>query len=280
MKGTAMAAALTAVLLGASACTSASQDRPEGGSRTTPAAASAASLDALRAAEKATERAGSAKMRSLTVMGTQMSLKADGALDWKGDLTGAMTITYTGGTVARTMRQMGVTTMRARYLADAYYAHMGDTFAARIGGRHWLRYAYEDLKNVGAGADLADQMRRTTPDESVKLLLDSKDVHETGTETVDGRTATHYSGTVLVADVSDGELREQLRQAGVTSETVDVWIDEEDLLVKKVEKSRTASGNLTQTARYSDYGVRVSVRKPPASDTEDFKKLLGTQNGS
>jgi hypothetical protein len=99
-------------------------------------------------------------------------------------------------------------------------------------------------------------------------------VHEVGEERVEGRRATHYSGTVEVGDVTDAGLRKQLEQAGVATETVDIWVDDRDLLVKKVEKGRTATGEYSQTAYYSDYGTEVAVEAPPARDTADFSELL------
>lgn len=276
MKRTTVWIATAAALTGLAACTSSgSPDEPEE-KRT---ASEPASLPALRTAERSTERAETARVRSTTVMGSQLSLTADGVLAWRDELSGTLTIRYTGGTAAETMRGLGVTSMEARYLSDAYYARMGDTFAAKIGGRHWLKYAYDDLKTLGGGADLAEQMRSTTPDQSVKLLLDSEDVRAVGEETVDGQTTTHYTGTVGVEDVTDPGLRQRLQDAGVTAETVDIWINQKNLLVKKVEKTSTANGRVTQTAHYSDYGVRVAVQKPPASDTADFKTLL-SQSGT
>ncbi|MEU9174154.1 LppX_LprAFG lipoprotein [Streptomyces sp. NPDC048420] len=272
MKRTTVWLTTAAALTGLAACTSSSGSPDEPVERRTTSAP--ASLPALRTAEHATERAETARVRSTTVMGSQLSLTADGVLAWRDELSGTLTIRYTGGTAAKAMRDLGVTSMEARYLSDAYYARMGDTFAARIGGKHWLKYAYDDLKSLGGGADLADQMRSTTPDQSVKLLLDSEDVREVGAETVDGQATTHYSGTVELEDVTDTELRRRLQDAGVTAETVDIWINEKNLLVKKVEKTSTANGKVTQTAHYSDYGVRVAVRKPPAADTADFKALL------
>lgn len=263
-----------AAVLTASACTSSGTPEKK------PTATPSVSLAALRSAERSTDRAESARVRSTTVMGTQLSVRADGVLGWGDGLIGTATIEYTGGTTAETMRALGVTSMEARYLSDAYYAQMGDTFAAKIGGKHWLKYAYDDLKDLGGGANFADQMRSTTPNQSVKLLLNSSDVHRVGEEAADGQTTTHYSGTVRVGEVTDTELRKQLQQAGVTTETVDVWINDKNLLVKKVEKSRTANGQVTQTAHYRDYGVKVSVVKPPAADTEDFRKLLEQQGGS
>ncbi|MER7566464.1 LppX_LprAFG lipoprotein [Streptomyces sp. NPDC097941] len=272
MKRTTVRLTTAAALAGLAACTSSgSSDRPAKEEHT---ASAPASLAALRTAEHSTERARTARVRSTTVMGTQLSLTADGVLAWRDGLSGALTIDYTGGTAAETMRDLGVTSMEARYLSDAYYARMGDTFAAKTGGKHWLRYAYDDLKTLGGGAELADQMRSTTPNQSVRLLLDSDDVRELGRETVDGQSTTHYTGTVDVRNVTDIELRRRLQDAEVTAETVDIWVNEKNLLVKKIEKTSTANGRVTQTAHYSDYGVKVAVRKPPAADTEDFKTLL------
>ncbi|MFG2572912.1 hypothetical protein [Streptomyces sp. NPDC048481] len=254
----------------------------EGSPRLSPVAA-------LRTAEKSTDGADSAKVESSTTIGSLMSMTADGALGWGHGLTGALTITYTGGTVADTMRQLGSTSTQARYLPDAYYARMSDAFARQTGGRHWIRYAYDDLERLGgsSGAYLKDQMTHTTPNQSVKLLLASGDVRQVGTDTVRGRHTRHYAGTVEVADLARqnsgltraqvDDLKKTLEQAGVTTETVDIWIDDHDLLVKKVERGQTAQGGYTQTAYYSDYGTEVSAKEPPADDTADFTELVRKQ---
>jgi hypothetical protein len=261
--------ALVAALTGAAACTSSGRSGQEGES-------TLIALAALRSAERSTDLAESAKVRCATVMGTQLSIKADGTLRWSGGLTGTLTITYTGGTTAETMRALGVSSMEARYLPDAYYARMSDAFAAKADGRHWIRYGYDDLEKLGggAGAHLADEMRDTTPNESVKLLLYSGDVRRLGEETVDGQHTIHYSGTVKADDVHDAELRERLEQAGVATETVDVWINDRDLLVKKAEAAGTSAGEYTQAAHYSDYGTEVTVTAPPTGDTADFTELM------
>ncbi|MFC9127115.1 hypothetical protein ACFT4A_09755 [Streptomyces sp. NPDC057099] len=268
-----------AVATALTGCTfSDSSDRPGKDDR----AARSTSLAALRSAERATARAESARVESTTSMGSLMSMTADGTLGWGDGITGTLTITYTGGTIADTMRRLGTTSMEARYLPDAYYARMGDKFAEQTDGRHWIRYAYDDLEALagGSGAHLGDQMRATTPNQSVKLLLASGDVRKAGEETVRGRAATHYSGTVAAADVTDDGLRKQLTEAGVTTETVDIWIDERNLLVKKVEKARMTSGRMTQTAHYRDYGVRVRAQRPPLSDTGDFEDLMRKKTGT
>ncbi|MFC7814791.1 hypothetical protein ACFUTR_09090 [Streptomyces sp. NPDC057367] len=216
----------------------------------------------LRSVERATEQAGSARVESTTAMGGELSLEATGVLGWDGGLTGTLKITYTGGTTAETMRRLGTTAMEARYLPDAYYARMGDEFADRVGGRHWIKYGYADLEDLSSGAaGVADGMRRTTPDRTVERLLASDDVRRVGQETTRGRRTTHWTGTVGGT-------------AGQAGQTVDIWVDDRDLLVKKVERGRTETGELTQTAYYSDYGVAVAADRPPASDTADFTELL------
>ncbi|MFC8140351.1 hypothetical protein ACFUKV_01070 [Streptomyces paradoxus] len=270
--------AVATALTGVAACTS--QDSSDGPGRD-DRAARGRSLAALRSAERATEHAESARVESTTTMGSLMSMTADGTLGWSDGITGTLTITYTGGTMADTMRRLGTTSMEARYLPDAYYARMGAKFAEQTGGKHWIRYAYQDLGALtgGSGSHLGDQMRSTTPNQSVKLLLSSGDVRKVGEETVRGKTATHWSGTVAAADVADAGLRKQLTEAGVTTETVDIWIDKRNLLVKKVEKARMTTGLMTQTAHYADYGVQVRAERPPASDTGDFEDLMRKRTG-
>ncbi|MFG2027319.1 hypothetical protein [Streptomyces sp. NPDC048825] len=282
---------VAAALTGVAACTGSDSGQGSGGDDKAAgkSATRVSPIAALRSVETTTDKADSAKVEATTTMGSMMSMEADGALGWADGLTGNLTITYTGGTIADTMRQMGSTSMEARYLPDAYYAKMSDQFAAQAGGKHWIKYAYDDLADLagGSGAYLKDQIQNTTPNQSVKLLLASGDVRKIGEETVRGVNTTHYSGTVDVADLagrnsslSEGQLadlKRQLEQAGITTQTVDLWVDDDDLLVKKVEKGEMASGSMSSTAYYSDYGVEVSTEEPPAADTADFKDLAGAQ---
>ncbi|CAL9529410.1 hypothetical protein [Streptomyces sp. enrichment culture] len=229
------------------------------------ASAQPGAVAALKAAERATGRAGSARVESATTLGTDVSMTSSGRLAWADGLSGALTITYTGGSVAETMRELGSTSMQARYVGDAYYARMGEAFAAKAGGRHWIRYGWGDLADLGgaSGAPLAAQIRDAAPHRCLKLLLAGGDVRRVGTETVRGERTTHYRGTARTADGA--------------AQTVDLWIDGDDLLVKKVEKvdqGDSEGGAVTQTSYYDDYGVRVSVQPPPAADTRDFRELI------
>ncbi|MFF4017774.1 hypothetical protein [Streptomyces sp. NPDC001843] len=241
---------------------------------------------ALRSAEKSTDKALSARVRSTTTIGNMMSMTANGTVAWGNGMRGDLTITYTGGKLVDAMRQAGSTSTEARYLPDAYYTKMSGKVAEQMGGKHWLRYGFDDLAKFsgGSGAYMKDQMQNTTPKQSVNMLLASGDVKKVGEEKVSGVRSTHYSGTVNVADLvgknsnlSAGQLadvKKQLTQAGVTTETLDIWLNDQDLLVKAAVKADMATGPMTSTAYYTDYGVKVSVQKPPASDTRDVKDLM------
>ncbi|MET9563360.1 MULTISPECIES: hypothetical protein [Streptomyces] len=294
----AVSIAVAAALTGVAACSGSDSDGGSGGDSKRSAGdgkddggavTRTDAIAALRSVEKSTDGADSAKVESTTTMGTMMSMEADGALGWADGLTGNLTITYTGGTMADQMRQLGTTSMEARYLPDAYYAKMGDKFAEQSGGKHWIKYDYDDLAELagGSGAYMKDQMQNTTPNQSVKLLLASGDVEKVGEEKVRGEDTTHYSGTVDVADLAGrssslsasqlADLKSQLEQAGVTTETIDIWVNDKDLLVKKAEKGKLATGSMSSTAYYSDYGVDVSAEEPAADDTADFKDLMRSQ---
>jgi hypothetical protein len=275
---TVLSIAVVAALTGVAACGSSDSGKDGGGDDP---------FAALRLADKSTDDADSVKIESTGDMGDLMSIKADGEVDWADGLHGTLTITYTGGQAADQMNQLGITSTEARYLPDAYYANMGDLFAGQYGGKQWIRYGYDDVEDMiggASGAYVKEHFQSVTPNQSVQLLLASGDVEKVGEEEVRGERTTHYAGTVNVADIQEqnanlgeemrAELEEQLKASGITTADIDLWINDDNLLVKKVERGDTANGELNSTVYYSDYGVDVSVEEPPASQTLDYKDLM------
>lgn len=252
-------------------------------------------MAALKLASDRTEQQKSAHIEVSTKMGTPngpQTSDGEGAMDWsEGGITGEMTITQQGGALSGS--PVAGKPMTARYTADAMYMNMGDQFAATAGGgAHWIKYDYEALaeKTGASGAFLKDQLQNNNPSRSVQLLLATGKVKEVGTETVRGEQATHYSGTLKVAEMarmqstemSEAELQQlqqQLEAAGMDTEKIDLWINEDDLLVKKTETADTDNGPYESTAFYSDYGVEVAVQVPAAGDTKDFQELTGASMG-
>ncbi|MEU9398784.1 hypothetical protein [Streptomyces sp. NPDC048242] len=295
VRRTALAAAVAAALSGVAACGVQDDGKGGKGGKAAQEVVPVSPIAALRSADRSTEQAESVKVRSTMSLGKLVETSADGAFAWNGGgLRGEMTITYTGGDMAELMRKAGSASSQARYLPDAFYAKMGGAFVKQYGGRHWLRYGYADIAKLGgrgATAYLQDQVRRSSPNQSVKLLLASGDVKKVGEETADGVATTHYSGAVDIAALAGknsgltaaqlSDLKSELTQAGITTETVDIWMNDKNLLVKKVEKAKSANGEMLSTTHFSDYGVKVTTEAPPASDTKDFKDLVKSlQSGS
>jgi hypothetical protein len=297
--GTALAAA--AALTSIAACSGSDSSGGSGGSGGSGkdkagAVSKASPVVALKQVQQKTGGAQSAKVEGTTEMGSVMSMKQSGAIGWADGLSGALTITYTGGTMGDALKQSGGDgSVQARYFKDEYYANMGDAMAANTGGKHWIRYSYKDLAELGgaSGDVMKDQIQNSTPEQGVKSLLASGDVKKVGEEDVRGVPATHYSGTVDVADLTAknsnldakqlAAFKEQLALAGVTTQTVDIWVDKNDLLVKKTERGEMKTGTFNSTLFYSDYGTEIPSEKPAASDTVDFKELLkqgGTPGGT
>ncbi|MET7286191.1 hypothetical protein [Streptomyces sp. NPDC005573] len=284
VRRTALTAAVVTALAGVAAC--GSQDSGKAGGGAGGSAAHASPVDALRSVEKSTDRARSARVSSTMTMGSLMTVTTDGVMSWGDGLRGDVTMKYTGGSLAAQMRRAGTSSVEARYLPDACYMKVSDAFARANGGRHWVRYAYADATGASGAARLLsqDQARNNTPNESVRLLLASHDVKKAGEEKVGGVLATHYSGTVDVAGLARGngsldagqvaELKKRLDAAGITKETVDVWIDGRGRLVRKTESADSANGRMVTTATYRDYGVRADTAAPAAGDTKDLKDVL------
>jgi hypothetical protein len=245
-------------------------------------------ITALDLVKKTTTGVHSAKVESVISMGSTMSMTGKGAMDWADGLVGDMSITYTGGAAASQLKSAGVPpTMAARYLPDAYYVNMGPTMAAQLGGKHWIKYGYDAMAKLtgSSGSYLKDAVQNNNPVKSVDAALASPDTRSLGTETVRGVQATHYRSTVNVQEIAgrtiqgltaeeQSQLKESLTKAGITTETIDLWVSKDNLPVKAVSTADAKIGMMKTTTYYSDFGTTVSTRPPAASDTVDFADAM------
>ncbi|AKH86935.1 lipoprotein [Streptomyces sp. CNQ-509] len=242
---------------------------------------------ALKAIDEKTSGAESSKFESTMVMGEAMTTENEGELDWADGAIGTATVKYTDGQMASSIQMMDDDgTLDARYLPDAYYAGVEGAFQTQYPDKKWIRYDYDDLSEfMGPSGDyMKDQMQNSTPGQAVKLLLASEDVEEVGEEEVRGVQTTHYSGTVDVSDLARAssktlseqqlsDLEDQLEASGVTTQTVDIWVDENDLMIKREESGKMTGGEFSTTVYYSDYGVDVNVEEPSAAESIDFTEI-------
>ncbi|AKA04547.1 hypothetical protein SAZ_20330 [Streptomyces noursei ZPM] len=232
-----------------------------------------AALASLKAASQQTNGKNSAKVEGTTKNGA-MTQTMKGAMDWASGMHMSVDITQAGGPMGGSGKPM-----KALYTPDAMYMNMG----MPMGGKNWIKYDYDVMaKKMGAaGALMKDMMNNNNPGRSVDLLIASGKVKEVGKEDVRGVQATHYSGTLSVSEltrmqtknVSEADLKSlegQLQALGAKNETIDLWVSSDNLLVKKHEQM-DAKSPYDSTVYYSDYGTKVSVTPPPASDTTEYK---------
>jgi hypothetical protein len=245
-------------------------------------------ITALDLVKKTTTGVHSAKVESVVSMGSTMSMTGKGEMDWSDGLVGDMSITYTGGAMADQLKKSGMpATMAARYLPDAYYANMGPAMAAQLGGKHWIKYGYDSMAKLagGSGAALKDAAQNFNPVKSVDVALASPNTKSLGTETVRGVQATHYRATLDLQDISgrtiqgltaeeQQEVKDSLTKAGMTTETIDLWVSKDNLPVKAVSVAAAKIGMMKSTVYYSDFGTTVSTQPPAAFDTVDFADAM------
>ncbi|MGP3985660.1 hypothetical protein [Streptomyces sp. 3N207] len=290
MRRTRMAAAAAGIALMASltACGSEKADGGGSGGGDSKGGGSTAqnAMTALKKASTATDKQNSAKVEGVnkqTSQGKTMETSMEGAFDWSGGgMKGEADLTMAGGAQSA----------EARYLPDAMYVHPSTGGAP--GGKKWMKYDYDALAKQGgaSGAMLKDQMQNNNPARSVQLVLASGKVKALGSETVRGKKTTHYSGTISVSeltrmqskDLSEKDLQaleQQFKQQGLKKEKIDLWVDENDLLVKKHEVAKSTDGatGIDATNYYTDYGTPVNVTAPPAGETSDAAELMKSGGG-
>ena len=176
-------------------------------------------------------------------------------------------------------------TMQARYLPDAYYVEHGRRRSPRRpAASTGSEYGYDDLaehrRQLGRVPQGPDAEHH--PGQSVKLLLASRRREEG--RLGDGHGAsrpTHYRGTVDVAELArmnvqslDAEELDAAQEAAerkVHTETVDLWIDGDDLLVKKQRAGRMTTGELDSTVYYTTTARRL---RRGTAHTVDFDTSL------
>ncbi|AEW95923.1 putative lipoprotein [Streptantibioticus cattleyicolor NRRL 8057 = DSM 46488] len=278
---TAGAVAVVAALATLTACGGGTKSAAGSGqsSTATPAPIGASAMDVLMKVADRMDRAHSVKVVGTIGQGAgSPGISSTGAFDWSDGMTGEVDL-VPGSPLAK-LGMLGY-----RYTPDAMYTHYGSEFARHTGGRHWLKFDYATLAKVSAqGAMVRQLLQNNNPVQSVKLLIAGGDVKKVGTESLYGVTATHYAGVVdadkLVGQQARGLdpkqlklFKDNLAEAGVTSETIDLWVDSHDLPVKKREELDSAGGRMVSTVDYSDYGVAVDAQAPPASDTVDSSEL-------
>ncbi|OKH97314.1 hypothetical protein A6A06_32585 [Streptomyces sp. CB02923] len=231
-----------------------------------------AAMAALRTASEKTGAEKSAKVESTTRSGAA-ARTMKGEMDWAQGVRMNAEMAAQGGLGGGKPMKV-ITTPEAMFLN------------LNLGGKPWMKYDFDALaKQNPTFALVKDQMQNNNPSRSVGLVIASGKAKKVGTEDVRGVQATHYTATFDVAELTRMQaskdfsekdmkaLEESLKKSGTKNETIDLWIGPDDLLVKKTEKAQNNMGGAESTVYYSDYGTKVTVQEPPASQVTDTGKL-------
>ncbi|MFF2142650.1 hypothetical protein [Kitasatospora sp. NPDC058190] len=300
----AVAVVLAALALTATACNN--NDDSKNAAPAAPAAPSSAAAAATSSAaatpakvspavylEQVTQKTSAAKSAKVTETITigQVTMKGQGAMGWSDGLEADLTMDLTGSPMAKVLEPMtGGPKVHYLYTKDAMYMGLGGQMVQSGGGPRWLRYSKEEMSKASGGS--TDQLQSADPVQGVRTLIASGKVTEVGQETVDGKAATHYSGELAAADLIKASglgvtqeqvdrIKQNLDKAGVTSEQVDVWVDADQLVVKRTEQADTKAGQMNVSVSYSDYGTPVIASTPADFLTlADLAKLSEGGSGS
>jgi hypothetical protein len=281
---------LTIGLGGVAACT---------GSTTTPKATASASPSptglpsdpaaALRWAAARTQAAGSAKIDATSESPTGGKPQViKGALSWAGE--GQLVGTISGSPGVSQFSSDGTVTLLVTG-GDMYLKLTDPKMLAQSGGRSWMKLDFAELATLApgsGGADLGSVMgsllKQLSPGVELRALAGGTGLTNVGPEVMDGVRTTHLSGTLtpqqmlaampgLTVQQRD-ELAKEDQAAGITSESVDVWLDAHGLPVRTEDHASSSAGAFDVDRHFSDYGTQVQVTTPDAADVLDLAAVL------
>ncbi|WP_030903936.1 hypothetical protein [Streptomyces sp. NRRL F-5126] len=293
-RGALAVTAALAVVVGVAGCQS-----DDGGGKDAAGAGAKASQQssgdaaaAVQAVYKKTSGAKSAKVRmtmsvpvpegTAGTQGAGASVEANGVVGWNPtalDLTMAMKSPTAPGDSLKMHEIMSGTTM---------YMNMGQLTAKALGDKPWLKYDLSDLAEMTGDKSQADLLsgslnRSQNPAQQLGLLLKSPHIKDAGTQQVDGVKAHHYEASLTLADITANaskaaglsaaeseQIAAQLKKQGLTSEHIDLWVNQQDYPVRAKMAMQVTAGAMTVDMHYSDYSDEApEIQVPPASKTTD-----------
>jgi hypothetical protein len=241
----AMVAVLVLVPLVAAACAGSSRSKAKAPA---PATGGASAIDAITAAAKKTAAAGTERL-SLDASGTA------GGQDLAVTGTGAFDSPHRVGTLDVDFSDAGISTAIDAVLSGTDMYLKSPLFALMLpAGKSWLKL---DLSKAAAAKGLSlNTLLSQDPMQTLTSLQSLRGATAVGSEIVDGIATTHYRARTV---------------AGSKPGTYDVWIGGDGYVHRL--RSRLASGSgttsaaVTLTVDLSDFGKKVTVAVPPASQT-------------
>jgi hypothetical protein len=244
----------------------------------------------IAAAAQATQDAPGVRMSfSATTQGpVPMSMTGAGVMNGETDRASIQV----KGSVATTGGQRAFTLDEVEDDFDLYM-HSPELMSGELPTtKNWILIrseAFGDLfKDSSSGVSAGMSMNPTQELDSLQAASDNVTV--VGKERIGGTVATHYSAIIDPDKLRDelksrvsGDLEELVDRSidELSSETVDVWIDDQGL-IRRVSTSATTSsvGTLNTTVDFTGYGIHPDIAVPPESEVFDITPLLDRVLGS
>ena len=174
---------------------------------------------------------------------------------------------------------------------DVAYVRLPAIDAQLPSGKTWIRASESDAKAGGVDFQELESFSSSDPRELLDALRSlSGDLETVGTEKLRGVETTHYravidpvelaKGASTAGQATDGLFDLLIARPGIGDVPVDVWIDANGLVRKvsmEVSASEQASpaGAATVSFELWDYGEKVAIDLPPASQVADASALHG-----
>jgi hypothetical protein len=235
--------------------------------------------EAVAFATATTSRQSSAKVSMAVVSdagGLPVRFGATGAFDFEADL-GRMTLDMSG------IQPAGITKAEIVFAGTVFYMKMPELAKMLPGGKPWLKF---DLKEIaegeGTGFSQFGQLGSGDPTQSLNYLRGAGEVEEVGDEEVRGVETTRYHIEVDLLEAvrrAPQELRSMLREAidsfGSEKLPMDVWVDDQGLVRRLLQRHSYRGAQTRVSMEFFDYGADVDVEVPADSQVTDISALLG-----
>jgi hypothetical protein len=229
-----------------------------------------------------------ASLLATAVSNTEAAGGAEVAFEAKLHLPGAdqpMVMTGSGFEDAKAQRATLTVEMpgmgEMEVIGDGLTMYMrADMLAAGLGGKEWMKM---DLERTGSSLGInmggIGQIGQGTSEQLRMLKTVSDGVSDEGRETVRGIETTHYSATIDMSRVPDGERLIEL--TGQSEIPVGVWVDDNERVRRmhweQVFREDDVEVQAELTAEYVRFGVPVEIDVPDQDDVVDATELAVQQ---
>jgi hypothetical protein len=155
-------------------------------------------------------------------------------------------------------------------------------------GKSWVKMDLTKLaQKEGVDLSALTSANQADPSQALRMLMASGDSHVINYDRVRGVFTTHYALDIDLRrlakqDENVGKALDKLMDTtGVDSFPAEAWIDKQGR-IRKFQVTMSMGSQLgqelsmTMTEELYDFGVKVNIHRPPASQTADMSALLGS----